>query len=147
MLDLWEAFSLTIGRELRIAARGVMDETIRNALKQAMAGIRAARNQGASIEFFHALHELHAVARSCVTNQFITPPQLLRLAEFWLPYVQQSIPLAIYLDRYVDNYQRITGALVAGDGATAESAFHYHARWSAAIIRGERPDPDGPWVA
>lgn len=146
LLDLWEAFALTIGREIRLAVNGMQDATARARLLAAMQGIKEERDRGASINFYRALHGFHDAARQCVDNRFIVNSQMLRLAEFWLPYIQRSVPLDTYIDHYVANYQRICNAMIAGDAPTAESAFHYHGRWSAAIIRGEFPDPASPWV-
>lgn len=146
LLDLWEAFSLTIGREIRLATHGMTDPEARKRLLAAMEGIREEHDRGASINFYRALHVFHDAARSCVDNKFIVNSQMLRLAEFWLPYIQRSVPLTTYIGHYVANYQRICDAMIAGDAPTAESAFHYHGRWSAAIIRGEFPDPDSPWI-
>ena len=146
LLDLWEAFALTIGREIRLAVNGMQDATARERLLAAMQGIKEERDRGASINFYRALHGFHDAARQCVDNLFIVNSQMLRLAEFWLPYIQRSVPLDTYIDHYVANYQRICDAMIAGDAPTAESAFHYHGRWSAAIIRGEFTDPASPWV-
>lgn len=146
LLDLWEAFALTIGREICMAVQSMQNATAREQLLTAMQGIKDERDRGGSINFYRALHGFHDAARQCVDNKFIVNSQMLRLAEFWLPYIQRSVPLDTYIDRYVANYQRICDAMIAGDAPTAESAFHYHGRWSAAIIRGEFPNPKAPWI-
>lgn len=92
-----------------------------------------------------SLHDFHSVATKLAQNPFLISRQQRRLAEFWLPYVFRAVPLDLYIGDYVANYQRIADALYAGDGVSAESAFLYHAAWSAAIIRGEKLVPGGPW--
>jgi len=148
LIQLWDVVSLNYGAEIRLAARNMDRPGAIVMVRKAMAGIVSERDRGPSMDFYKALHVLHndVVAPLC-DNPFMVSPQTRRLGEYWLPYISRVIPLETYIDRYVLNYQRITDALIAGDGATAESAFHYHAQWSAAIIRGDAPNPRGPWCA
>ena len=65
---------------------------------------------------------------------------------FWAIFFPEYIPMKDYAAGYVQNHQRVTDAIVAGDPAAAEAAYQYHIDWSDALIAGERPDPDSPWV-
>ncbi len=145
LLQLWEVSSLAFGRELRVAAHFIYKRDASAAIRDAMERIRAAQKQGPGLGFFQSLNGFHGAVSEIAQNPFLVSGQLRRLVEFWLPYVLRAVPLDIYIGTYVANYDRISSALLAGDGRTAESAFHYHARWSAAIIKGDRPPADGPW--
>jgi DNA-binding GntR family transcriptional regulator len=145
LLRLWEMFSLTFGREIRSAARNVDKPDAIDRLNQAMAAICVQRDRGPSLDFYKSLHGFHGVVATLSDNPFLVTMQVRRLGEFWLPYILRAMPLDVYIDFYTGNYQRICDALVAGDGATAESAFHYHAKWSAAVLKGLQPPPAGPW--
>jgi DNA-binding GntR family transcriptional regulator len=65
---------------------------------------------------------------------------------FWAIFFPEHIPMQDYPDAYVRNHQRVTDAVLAGDPEAAEAAYQYHIDWSDALIAGERPDPDKPWV-
>jgi len=51
-----------------------------------------------------------------------------------------------YAEMYVRNHRRVTDAVVNGDPAGAEAAYQYHIDWTNALISGERPPIDPPWV-
>lgn len=145
LLKLWEALPVVFSRELRLAARNVSAPGVRQQVVAAMLAIREEAERGPRLQFYTSLHAFHSVATMLAQNPFLISRQQRRLAEFWLPYVFRAVPLDLYLNDYVANYQRVADALCAGDGPSAESAFMYHAAWSAAIIRGEKPVPGGPW--
>ena len=65
---------------------------------------------------------------------------------FWAIFFPEYIPMNDFAVAYVRNHQRVTDAIVSGDPAAAEAAYQYHIDWSDALIAGERPDPDQPWV-
>lgn len=65
---------------------------------------------------------------------------------FWAIFFPEYIPMKDYAAGYIHNHQRVTDAIVSGDPAAAEAAYQYHIDWSDALIAGERPDPDSPWV-
>jgi GntR family transcriptional regulator, rspAB operon transcriptional repressor len=143
LIKLWEAFAVAFGYELRVAAAGMGAPDAALRLASAMAAIRECP-PGA--DFVRTLNHFHDVVSSLVDNPYIVASQTRRLGEFWIPYILSNIPLATYIDCYIGNYQRIHDCLVAGDGASAESCFHYHAHWSAEIIAGGRLNPQAPWI-
>ncbi|MEH6581055.1 MAG: GntR family transcriptional regulator [Halioglobus sp.] len=65
---------------------------------------------------------------------------------FWAIFFPEYIPMKDYPAAYIHNHQRVTDAIISGDPAGAEAAYQYHIDWSDALISGERPDPDKPWV-
>lgn len=145
LLRLWDVFALNFGRELRVAARAVARAGPDRPLIEAMARIAAAGQRRGALAFLQALHGFHYEVARLAGDDFAMPSQIRRLAEFWIPTIARRVPLERYLGPYVGNYQRICDALVAGDGRSAESAFHYHARWSQAILRGDPVPESGAW--
>jgi DNA-binding GntR family transcriptional regulator len=65
---------------------------------------------------------------------------------FWAIFFPEYIPMKEYAVAYIHNHQRVTDAIVSGDPAAAEAAYQYHIDWSDALISGERPDPNAPWI-
>lgn len=146
LLRLWDVFALNFGRELRVAARALARPgTASLRLREAMARIDAALPACEAVAFLQALHGFHFEVAHLAGEDFAMPSQIRRLAEFWIPTIARRVPLERYLAPYVANYRRIGDLLLAGDGRSAESAFHYHARWSQAILRGEDVVQGGAW--
>jgi DNA-binding GntR family transcriptional regulator len=65
---------------------------------------------------------------------------------FWAIFFPAYIPVREYGQMYIRNHQRVTDAIVNGDPAGAEAAYQYHIDWTIALIDGERPDINKPWV-
>lgn len=65
---------------------------------------------------------------------------------FWAIFFPAYIPVREYGQMYIRNHQRVTDAIVSGDAGGAEAAYQYHIDWTAALINGERPDINTPWV-
>lgn len=134
--QLWQLFALNIGREIRLVAGQPLTPGDMAAIASAMRNISDAGSATApdALEFLRAFHALHNVFASLCPNSFIVPGQIRRLAEFWLPYIIRHVPVQRHLSTYVQNYRRLTDAVLAGDGPGAEAAFHYHAEWSSRLL-------------
>lgn len=150
LLRMWDAFSIVFGREIYFAARSRMPEHSSADIAIKIDHIEKAaldfqKGKVSGINFFRAIHAWHDYVALLCDNKYIVTTEHRRQSEFWLPYVMKYIPLETYIDKYVFNYKRITLAIIAGDGSSAESGFHYHAQWSSAIIRGEDVPADAPW--
>lgn len=65
---------------------------------------------------------------------------------FWAIFFPAHIPMKNYAQVYIRNHQRVAEAVICGDPGAAEAAYQYHIDWTDALIAGERPDPDQPWV-
>lgn len=65
---------------------------------------------------------------------------------FWAIFFPAYIPVREYGQMYIRNHQRVTDAIVNGDAGGAEAAYQYHIDWTDALINGERPDINRPWV-
>ena len=65
---------------------------------------------------------------------------------FWAIFFPAFIPVREYAEMYIRNHQRVTDAIVNGDPDGAEAAYQYHIEWSDAVLAGERPPLDRPWV-
>ncbi|CAN0605689.1 unnamed protein product, partial [Ectocarpus sp. 12 AP-2014] len=55
---------------------------------------------------------------------------------FWAIFFPEYIPMRDYAPAYIRNHQRVTDAVLAGDAASAQSAYQYHIDWSDALIAG-----------
>ena len=85
---------------------------------------------------------LHEVARMPELNEATRRLGIF----FWAIFFPEYIPMGDYGEAYIRNHQRVTDAIINGDPAAAEAAYQYHIDWTDALIAGERPDPEKPWV-
>ncbi len=65
---------------------------------------------------------------------------------FWSIFFPRYIPVRDYGPVYIQNHQRVTDAILNGDPGGAEAAYQYHIEWTDALVNGERPEQDRPWV-
>ena len=144
----WWVIHATIGKlGVRVAAERInaSDEN-RAIVEKAMETVRESAGQVEGFELVMLLlryHiDLHDVAQMPELNE-----SLRRLGFFfWAVFFPLYLPMSDYPEYYIRNHQRVTDAILAGDPDAAEAAYQYHIDFSDALIAGERPDPDKPWV-
>ncbi len=115
-------------------------------IHDAMEMIRENAGQLDGFEFLMVLVRdhmvLHEVAVMPELNEAVR-----RLGFFlWAIFFPEYIPVRDYGPVYIRNHQRVTDAVVNGDPGGAEAAYQYHIDWTNAVISGERPPIDPPWV-
>lgn len=54
-------------------------------------------------------------------------------------YLVQAIDLNRHARRHVENYQRLTDAVLAGDGAAGEAILRHHCDWCVRLLIGDDP--------
>jgi DNA-binding GntR family transcriptional regulator len=116
-------------------------------LQDAMDLIRENAGRMDGFEFLMVLLRYHMVVHDVAEM-----PQLNEATRrlgffFWAIFFPAYIPVREYGEMYIRNHQRVTDAVVNGDPAGAEAAYQYHIDWTDALIGGERPDMDKPWVS
>ena len=144
----WWRIQGTIGRlGVGCAARSINRQGDNRArVHEAMDMIRENAGRLDGFEFLMVLVRYHMVM-----HEVAVMPELNEAVRrlgffFWAIFFPQYIPVRDYGEMYVRNHQRVTDAVVNGDPAGAEAAYQYHIDWTNALISGERPPIDPPWV-
>jgi len=116
-------------------------------LEDAMDLIRENAGQLDGFEFLMVLLRFHMVVHDVAQMPELNDATRRLGFFFWAIFFPQFIPVREYGPMYVRNHQRVTDAIISGDPAGAESAYQYHIEWTDALVNGERPDMDRPWVS
>ena len=144
----WWRIHATIGKlGVGFAARRINRQEDNVAkLIDAMDLVRENAGQLDGFEFLMVLLRYHMVV-----HEVAEMPQLNEASRrlgffFWAIFFPAYIPVREYGQVYIRNHQRVTEAIINGDPAGAEAAYQYHTDWTDALISGERPELDKPWV-
>lgn len=143
----WEIHGAIGKLGIRLAAMHIAKkpESV-NKLNDAMELIRESAGELEGFDFVMVLLRYHMVL-SDIAEMPELDEAIRRLGIFfWAIFFPEYIPVKQYASTYVRNHQRVTDAILSGDAAGAEAAYQYHIEWTDALISGERPDPNIPWV-
>ncbi|GEM_PF-1469411 len=144
----WWEINGAVGRlGAKFAARRINDDpAYREMVSDAMEMVRDHAGKLDGFEFIMVLMRFHMVLHDVAAMPELNEA-MRRLGIFhWAIFFPEYIPMRDYAASYVRNHQRVADAVLSGDGVSAEAAYQYHIDWSDALIAGERPDPDVPWV-
>jgi DNA-binding GntR family transcriptional regulator len=144
----WWLIHGTVGKlGVRAAAEKIAaDEGNRQRVEEAMANIRKSASTLEGFEMVMILLRYHITLHEVAGMPELNEATRRLGVFFWAVFFPQYIPMGDYPEAYVNNHQRVTDAVLAGDPESAEAAYQYHIDWSDALIAGERPDPKKPWV-
>lgn len=117
------------------------------AMKVALGTLTETAETGTASDFMLAQVNFHRVVNAFGGAGFVDEASRRLQVVFWLKYLTDMAPIDQYRGKVVENYQRLSDAIAAGDAASAAAIFEYHIGFYSALLRGERPDPSRPWVA
>lgn len=110
-------------------------------ITDAMAAIRSAANDAAPrFRFYLILNEYHYLANAIGEKPYVDFVLRALNVEYWNRLLAAAIDLDRHADKYVENYQRITDAVLAGDGRAAEAIMLYHADWCISLLQAPNQD-------
>lgn len=143
----WEILG-TIGKlGIKLAAERIgHDEANPQRVRDAMELIKDSVRQVSPFEFVLVLVKYHEILHEVAENQELNEAVRRLQVFFWAFFFPDYLPVADYWDIYVRNHQRVTDAILCADAAGAEAAYQYHIDWTDALLNGDRPDPNKPWI-
>lgn len=143
----WEIHGLVGKLGVRLAAEHIADQPeYVGKVRDAMDMVRENAGKLEGFDFIMILLRYHMVMHEVADIPELNEATRRLGIFFWAIFFPEYIPMKDYAASYVHNHDRITNAVLAGDPAGAEAAYQYHIDWSDALIAGERPDPNAPWV-
>ncbi len=145
----WWVIHSSLGKlGVRVAAEKIdANAGNRQRVKEAMQTITDSAGQVEGFDLVMVLLRYHMVLHNDIAQMPEINEATRRLGFFfWAVFFPSFLPMQDYPDSYILNHQRVTDAILAGDPTGAEAAYQYHIDWSDALIAGERPDPEKPWV-
>ncbi|WP_448661442.1 GntR family transcriptional regulator [Sphingomonas sp. CJ20] len=133
-----EVNALVAAVGLRAAAARVNDGDAAQRVGMAMECIRAARAVAPRHGFYLAINDYHHVMHAIGERPHVDFVFGALNVEYWNRLLARAIDLERHVDRYIADYARITDAVLAGDGASAEAIMRHHAGWCQALLVPER---------
>lgn len=138
--DLAQIYEVTVpvaSVGLRAAAARIREGDNAARVTAAMAAIRsAAREIAPRFEFYLVLNDFHYLANSIGNKPYVDAVLRSVNIEYWNRGLAEAIDLTLHADHYVQNYQRLTDALIAGDADSAEAVMRYHGAWCVSLLEG-----------
>lgn len=135
--DVIEIYEI-IGRVASVgvigAARHINDGDNAARVAKAMENIYIAGQQPPSYRFYLALNDLHYVVNEIAERPHVSHLMRMLNVEYWNRYLAANIDLALHIPKYVDNYRRLTEAILAGDWRAAEATIVSHSEWSISLL-------------
>ncbi|MCA8894739.1 MAG: GntR family transcriptional regulator [Amphiplicatus sp.] len=116
------------------AARRIGEGDNAKRVSKAMDRIRAAGKEPPSYRFYLALNDLHYVLNDIAERPRVNQVMRLLNVEYWNRYLAANIDLKKHIPKYVDNYTRMTEAVLAGDWRAAEAMIISHCDWSVSLL-------------
>ena len=143
----WEINGVVARLGVRFAAERISDNEANPAkIVNAMGMIHEHAGKRGGFDFIMVLIRYHIVLHEVAGIPELNEAVRRLGIFFWAIFFPDYIPIKEYASSYVRNHQRVTDAILAGDPESAEAAYQYHIDWSDALMAGERPVPDTPWV-
>jgi DNA-binding GntR family transcriptional regulator len=135
--DVIEIYDI-IGRVAAVgvvgAARRINEGDNAKRVRAAMDKIHAAGREPPSYRFYLALNDLHYVFNDIAERPYVSYLMRLLNVEYWNRYLAANIDLVRHMPKYVDNYRRMTEAVLAGDWRAGEAMIISHCEWSVSLL-------------
>lgn len=131
---LWDVLNAVCGVGLKLAGEKAMDNDNSERIALAMEGIRNVAAIERSYRFYAPFNEFHYEVNEIGGNRQINETLFKVSIPYWNIFLAKFIDVRKNRHQYILNYQRITDALLCGDGDSAASLFAYHCNWSKRLI-------------
>lgn len=117
------------------AARRISEGDNSSRVASAMDEIRTSATKAPSYAFYHPLDEFHFTLNEIADKPYVTYLMKVLNLDYWHRYLAKNIDLSRHIPRYVNNYQRLTDSVLAGDWRASEAIMHSHVEWAMSLLR------------
>jgi DNA-binding GntR family transcriptional regulator len=136
LIDIWEILGPTLALgAYRAARRAKEDVESASSVREGFAAIERAACGEPGHAFYETLDRFHKVVNEIGENRHLNEVLVRLNIEYWHRIVAAYVNIPQNIGKYVDNYRRLTEAIIAGDELGASAIATYHARWSIALLR------------
>ena len=135
IVQIYEVSAPIVAVGLRAAAARIAEGDNAARVMAAMEAVRAAGGEAdPGVQFYLVLNEYHYIVNEIAERPIVD--KILRAIniEYWNRFLVAAIDLRANAPKYVRNYQRMTDAILDGDGATAEAVMRFHADWCVQLL-------------
>lgn len=135
LAQIYEVSAPVVTVGLRAAAARINEAGNADKVRAAMEAIRAAGGVAQpGVGFYLVLNDYHYIINGIAERPFVDIILRAVNIEYWNRLLVGAIDLSVHAPLYVRNYQRMTDALLDGDGDSAEAVMRFHADWCVGLL-------------
>lgn len=135
LAQIYEVSAPVVAVGLRAAAACIGEGDNAARVVAAMDAVRTAGSTAdPGVQFYLVLNDYHYIVNAIAERPFVDTILRAVNIEYWNRLLVGAIDLRVHAPLYVRNYQRMTDAILDGDGATAETVMRFHADWCARLL-------------
>lgn len=130
VIKIWRVVEPLIAYGVHEAARHIKTGDAAEHVRAAMSDIHQASRTERTFRFYLVLNDYHYLLNELSGNEFVNETLDKINVAYWNRYLADFININATSAQYVENYRRITDAVLAGDGPSASAAWRFHVQWS-----------------
>ncbi|WP_448664769.1 GntR family transcriptional regulator [Sphingomonas sp. CJ20] len=135
LAEIYEVSAPVAALGVRAAAGRIAEGDNAMRVADAMERIRCAgAATSLGIDFYLVLNDYHYLVNAIGEKPYVDFVLRAVSVEYWNRYLAAVIDLNVHGPKYVQNYQRLTDAILAGDGGAAEATLLYHSAWCIDLL-------------
>ncbi|RYG79561.1 MAG: GntR family transcriptional regulator [Alphaproteobacteria bacterium] len=135
LAQIYEVSSPVVAVGLRAAAVRIEEGDNAARVRAAMEAVREAGGAATpGVRFYLVLNDYHYIVNAIAERPFVDTILRAVNIEYWNRLLVAAIDLKVHAPLYVRNYQRMTDAVLDGDGDAAEAVMRFHGRWCAQLL-------------
>ncbi|MDD3800102.1 MAG: GntR family transcriptional regulator [Novosphingobium sp.] len=124
---------------VRVAAERIHEGDNAERVRASMEAIhQAGHSMSPKVGLYLLLNEFHYQLNEIAERPYVDFVMKATSIEYWNRVLANEIDLDRHWPKYLENYQRMTDAILAGDGPSAVSVMQYHANWCIGLLFGSR---------
>jgi DNA-binding GntR family transcriptional regulator len=142
LAEIYEVSAPVAAMGLKGAARRINEGDNAERVAEAMREIRvAAKDVAPGFGFYLVLNDYHYLVNGIAERPYVNFVLRAMNIEYWNRLLAAAIDLNRHAAQYVENYQRMTDAVLAGDERAAEAVMIFHADWCVSLLEPEAIPP------
>lgn len=135
LIEIYEVSAGVAAFGVGAAARRIGESDNADRVKRSMERIRDTLKQEPSYAFYDRLDDFHYVLNEIAEKPYVSYLMRVLNLDYWHRFLAANIDLARHIPRYVENYQRMADAILAGDWRASEAIMYGHAEWAISILK------------
>lgn len=138
LIEIYEVSAPIAAIAVGAAARRITEDDNAQRVTNAMAQIIEAGKKPPSHAFYIPLDEYHYVLNEIASKPYVSYLMRVLNLDYWHRFLAENIDLEQHIPRYLDNYRRMTDAILAGDWRAGEAIMQSHVAWAISLLDDRR---------
>lgn len=135
LIEIYEVSAPIAAIGVGAATRRIGEGDNAERVARAMERIRQAGQEAPSYAFYNPLDDYHYVLNEIAEKPYVSYLMRVLNLDYWHRFLAENIDLARHIPRYVENYRRMTDAILAGDWRASKAIMQSHVEWAISLLR------------